>query len=189
MSNTTTILIVIGLIVVILLALAAWSVLRRQSLRRRFGPEYDRLVEEQDSRSAVEHELRERERRHATLQLKELSPESRTKYSAQWQLLQARFIDAPADAVGAADELVTRLIAERGYPVDDYDEQLAQLSVEHSRTLGDYRDAHEISLRNHNGEATTEDLRQAVVHYRALVAELLGDEPVHDQTPQNATHR
>jgi hypothetical protein len=87
-------------------------------------------------------------------------------------------VDNPEQAVTTADDLVTRLIAERGYPTGDYDDQLANLSVEHARTLGHYRDAHEISRRNQSGEATTEDLRQALVHYRALFADLLGEEPV-----------
>jgi hypothetical protein len=92
--------------------------------------------------------------------------------------VQIQFVDNPEQAVGTADELVTRLIAERGYPTGDYDDQLANLSVDHARTLGHYRDAHEISTRSRNGEASTEDLRQALVHYRALFADLLGENPV-----------
>ena len=92
--------------------------------------------------------------------------------------MQIQFVDNPAEAVATADELATRLIAERGYPTGDYDDQLANLSVEHARTLGHYRDAHEISRRNKRGEASTEDLRQALVHYRALFADLLGENPV-----------
>lgn len=179
------------IVAIALIALAAaWYVLRRQSLRRRFGPEYDRMVAEGDSRQAAERELRERERRHAELELRPLSAESRATYAAAWEEVQARFVDSPADAVRAGDELVTRLIAERGYPTGDYDEQLAHLSVEHARPLGHYRDAHDIYLRNERGEAATEDLRQALVHYRELFADLLGDDPLRHQpeTPQGATH-
>ncbi|MBF9131005.1 hypothetical protein I0C86_18865 [Plantactinospora sp. S1510] len=175
------------LIVLVVLAVAAavpaiWVASRRRALRTRFGPEYDRVVAEQQDRSAAERELRERERRHAELNLTSLSADSRSRYTAAWEEIQARFLDSPAEAVGAADELVTRLIAERGYPTGDYDDHLAHLSVEHARTLTHYRDAHDIHLRNERGEASTEQLRQAVVHYRELFADLLGEDPVRQQT-------
>ncbi|MGH8825714.1 MAG: hypothetical protein ACRDVN_14760 [Jiangellaceae bacterium] len=176
MSSTQILVIVLIALVVIVLAGVAWYLVRRQQLQRRFGPEYDRAVAEGDSRLAAERELRERERRHSELELSELSPDARERYTAQWEKIQVRFVDAPENAVGAADELVTQLIADRGYPTDDYAEQLDHLSVEHARTLSNYRDAHEISLRNREGQATTEQLRQAVLHYRSLVADLLGDE-------------
>ncbi|MFC0031773.1 hypothetical protein ACFFMM_19815 [Micromonospora chaiyaphumensis] len=183
MSPTQVVVIVI--VVVVLAALAAVAVVasRRRALRQRFGPEYDRAVAEQDSRGAAERELRERERRHAELELTPLSPESRARYAAAWEELQVRFVDSPAETVGDADELVTRLIAERGYPTGDFSEQIAHLSVEHARTLTHYRDAHDIRLRNERGEAGTEDLRQALVHYRALFADLLGEDPVGHQPP------
>src|SRR5205823_6744418 len=136
------------------------------------GPEYDRVVAEQDSRHAAERELRARERRHAELDLRPLSEESRTRYATAWEEIQAKFVDAPNDAVGEADRLVTELIAERGYPTENYEDQLAHLSVEHARTLEHYRDAHEINMQNERGEASTEQLRQALVHYRALFSEL-----------------
>lgn len=184
MSPTQVVVLVI--VVLVLAALAAIVVMasRRRALRQRFGPEYDRAVAEQDSRGAAERELRERERRHAELELTPLSPESRAKYAAAWEELQVRFVDSPAETVGEADELVSRLIAERGYPTGDFSEQAAHLSVEHARTLGHYRDAHEIRLRNERGEAGTEDLRQALVHYRALFADLLGADPVGTQAPE-----
>lgn len=180
MSSTQILVTVIVVLAVLLIAGASWVFTRRRALRNRFGPEYDRLVAEQESRTAAERELRERERRHAQLELTPLPPDSRARYAAAWQEIQARFVDSPGEAVGAADELVTRLVAERGYPTEDYDDQLAHLSVEHARTLGHYRDAHEIHLQNERGEASTEQLRQAVVHYRALFADLLGEEPVRD---------
>jgi hypothetical protein len=125
-----------------------------------------------------DEEQRERERRHASLELTELSPESKARYQAAWEEVQIQFVDNPSEAVGTADELVTRLIEERGYPTGEYDERLADLSVEHAATLQHYRDAHEISERNAGGTASTEDLRQALVHYRVLFADLLGTEPV-----------
>ncbi|MEU4676932.1 hypothetical protein [Micromonospora sp. NPDC023737] len=182
MSPTQIIVIVIAVLVVVAVAVAARSLARRRSLR--IGPEYDRMVAERDSRAAAERELRERERRHSELSLTPLSPDSRARYAAAWEELQARFIDSPADTVGEADELVTRLIAERGYPTGDFSNQIAHLSVEHARTLTHYRDAHEIHLRNTRGEAGTEELRQAVVHYRALFADLLGEEPVRPRLPE-----
>jgi hypothetical protein len=151
--------------------------MRRRNLQRRFGPEYDRVVSETGSRSEAEKELRARERRHAELDLRPLSPESRRNYLSEWEDVQALFLDAPEEAARAGDELVGRLVAERGYPTDDFDEQLAELSVEHAHTLGRYREAHDIVQRHERGEASTEQLRQALVHYRALFAELVGETP------------
>jgi FtsZ-interacting cell division protein ZipA len=175
MSALPIIIIIVLVVVVVLIGAAVWMAARRRSLQKRFGPEYNRVVSEQDSRLAAERELRARERRHAELDLRPLSEESRASYSTAWDEIQARFVDQPKEAVGAADDLVTRLIAERGYPTENFDDQLAQLSVEHARTLEHYRDAHQINLRNQQGEASTEQLRQAVVHYRALFSDLLGE--------------
>ncbi|MBO3739767.1 hypothetical protein [Actinoplanes flavus] len=183
MSTTATIV----LIVVVLLVLAAVVVgvqaARRRRLRQTFGPEYDRVVADTGSRSEAEKELLERTKRHAKLEIRPLSAESRTRYSAAWEEVQIQFVDSPKEAVATADELVTRLIAERGYPTGDYDERLADLSVEHAATLEHYRSAHEISVRSRDGRAETEDLRQALVHYRALFADLLGEDPVAHPTP------
>ncbi len=180
MNSTLIIILVVAAVVVVGLIVAglAMSTRRHRALRERFGPEYDRVVADKENRSAAERELRERERHHAELDLKQLSPESRTRYAEEWARLQARFVDSPEEAVRAGDELVTRLVGEIGYPTDNYDAQLSTLSVEHAATLGHYRDAHDIFLRADRGEASTEQLRQALVHYRALFAELLGDEPV-----------
>lgn len=179
MSPTQIVVLILIILVIVAVALLARRQLRRRSLQKTFGPEYDRVVAEQDNRTAAERELRERERRHAELELTPLSEQSKARYSAAWEEVQIRFVDAPEEAVGTADELVTRLIAERGYPTGNYDDQLAHLSVQHAQTLQHYRDAHEISQRSQRGEATTEDLRQALVHYRALFADLLGEDPVH----------
>jgi hypothetical protein len=176
MTATQVLITVIVLIVIAALGYGIWFVTRRRALQNRFGPEYDRAVAEGGSRLAAERELRERERRHAELDIKELSAESRARYTSEWEEIQARFLDDPAGAVRDADALVTELVAERGYPTGDYEQHLANLSVEHARTVGHYRDAHEISQLSERGEATTEQLRQAVVHYRTLFSELLGDE-------------
>src|SRR3954469_9879490 len=160
MSSTSVVILVVVIVVILAIVAALVMVSRRRALQHRFGPEYDRAVAEGDSRTAAERELRERERRHAELELRDLTPEARTRYTAAWEEIQARFLDDPAGAVRDADTLVTELIAERGYPTGDYEEHVAHLSVEHARTLGNYRDAHEISLLSDRGEATTEQLRQ-----------------------------
>jgi hypothetical protein len=179
MTATQVLLTIIVLLVIAAIGFGIWFVTRRRALQSRFGPEYDRAVADGDSRTAVERELRERERRHAELELRDLDPGAQVRYTAAWEEIQARFLDDPTGAVRDADALVTELIAERGYPTGDYEEHLASLSVEHARTLGHYRDAHEISQLSGRGEATTEQLRQAVVHYRTLFSELLGT----DATP------
>jgi hypothetical protein len=188
MSPTLTIVLIIIVLVVIAAIVYGVQASRRKKLQSTFGPEYDRAVADTGNRTEAEKELREREKRHAELELKPLSPESQARYSADWEEVQLKFVDDPGEAVGTADDLVTRLITERGYPTRDYEDRLADLSVEHARTLGHYRDAHEISERNRVGSASTEDLRQALVHYRALFADLLGTDPVasstdHDSAP------
>jgi hypothetical protein len=182
MSGGQVIVLIIVLLVIIAAVLFAVRASRRKKLQNTFGPEYDRVVADTGSRADAEKELREREKRHAELELKPLSAESKARYSASWEEVQIQFVDNPGQAVTTADDLVTELIAERGYPTGDYDDQIANLSVDHARTLGHYRDAHEISKRNTDGEASTEDLRQALVHYRALFADLLGENPVQSST-------
>ena len=180
--SPTVVIILIVLVVLLAVAVALGiRASRRKKLQKTFGPEYDRVVGDADSRAEGERELLERQKRHAELELKPLSAESKAKYSVAWEEVQIQFVDAPEQAVSTADELVTRLIAERGYPTGDYDDQLANLSVDHARTLGHYRDAHAISERSKNGQADTEDLRQALVHYRALFADLLGENPVRSE--------
>jgi hypothetical protein len=183
MTTTQVLITIVVLLVIAAIGYGIWFVTRRRALQHRFGPEYDRAVAEGDSRVAAERELRDRERRHAELELRDLAPEARSRYATAWEEIQARFLDDPTAAVRDADALVTELIAERGYPAGEYEEQVAHLSVEHARTLGHYRDAHEISQLSDRGEATTEQLRQAVVHYRTLFSELLGT----DATPGAAT--
>ncbi|GAB2532020.1 hypothetical protein GCM10027167_41120 [Nocardia heshunensis] len=152
--------------------------LRRRRLRDRFGPEYDRVVEDSDHRRNAERELTDRERRHADFDLRALSPDRQAHYRAQWAGIQEQFVDNPADATQDADRLVTTVMAERGYPTDNYDQQLADLSVEHATTLGHYRAAHGIATRPAGTAVSTEDRRTALVHYRALFRDLLdGDSP------------
>jgi hypothetical protein len=175
--NTTAIVI---LIVVIVVALAAAAVfvgrltMRRKHLQTRFGPEYDRAVEQYGDRHEAERHLAERERRHSELELKPLDPAAAEKYSAEWTDVQERFVDAPDDAVQEADELITRLMRDRGYPTGAHDKRMEMLAVEHGHTLDHYRKAHDIARRSEAGEAGTEELRQAMIHHRALFDDLLG---------------
>jgi hypothetical protein len=178
MSTAGVVILVVVIVVVVALAVGGWLITRRRALQKRFGPEYERVAAEQPSRAAAEQELRGRERKHADLELRPLAPDARARYAAEWAEIQARFVDSPSDVVRECDDLVTRLITDIGYPTDSDDERLALLSVEYAGTLGRYRDAHEISLRDARGEASTEQLRQALVHYRTLFAELLGEQPV-----------
>ncbi|POM22421.1 hypothetical protein BTM25_53710 [Actinomadura rubteroloni] len=150
-----------------------WRQARTHRLRSRFGTEYDRAVERHNGRAGAEHELMERERHHRDLDLRELEPARREEYRAWWTGLQERFVDEPVAAVADADKLVTVVMTERGYPTGDFDANVRELSVEHGRTLDHYRRGHALGARAAGGGASTEDLRQAMVHYRALVEDLL----------------
>jgi hypothetical protein len=170
------IVIIVVVLIVIAAAVIAVTAARRRRLKERFGPEYDRMVAEQQSQRRAEAELASRERRVRSLDIRPLSPEARTRYMAQWSGIQERFVDQPTAAVGQAQELVTSVLQDRGYPTDEFDQTLADLSVEHARTLERYRAAHTISESAANGSASTEDLRQAMIHYRAMFGELLHDD-------------
>ncbi|MFA1550389.1 hypothetical protein [Actinomadura chokoriensis] len=173
---STAIWVVIAVAVIAVLVAAGYlaqSRARTQRLRRRFGPEYDRAVRSEGGRAAAERELRSRERRHEELELRDLDPRKREQYQEQWVRVQERFVDSPEAAVEEADRLVTVVMGERGYPTDKFEDKVAHLSVEHGRTMDHYRRAHTISGKTASGQASTEDLRQAMVHYRALFEELL----------------
>ena len=173
MSSTGIIILVVIVFVVLVIVAVAMSIVRRRQLKARFGPEYDRAVAENPNRSAAESDLRAREKRHAKLDLKSLSSPDRDRYLKEWARVQAAFVEDPSDAVNSADALVTRMMRARGYPTGDFDDQLETLSVEHAQTLDHYRAAHEIFEANLRGQASTEQLRQALVHYRALATDLL----------------
>ncbi len=175
MSTGIVIVIVVIAIVVVGAAVAAvMSADRRRRLQQRFGPEYDRVVEERVSRREAEAELSRRERRVSELNIRPLEPSARARYLAEWATIQEQFVDAPQVAVTHAQGLVVAVMNERGYPTEDRDQVLADLSVEHASFLDHYRAASDISERATAGTCSTEDLRQAVIHYRALFQELLG---------------
>ncbi len=171
--------VVVLIVAVVVAAVVTFVVMqRRRALREKFGEEYERLVDEYQSTSAAEKELRDRERRHAELELRELTPEARAQYIDEWQEVQARFVDAPEESVVAADEFVTKILEDIGYPTGEFDDQAAHVSVDHGRTLSAYRRAHEITQRSTRHEATEDELRQAVLDYRERVTDLLGETPV-----------
>jgi hypothetical protein len=176
MRALVIILIVIAVIVV--LALAAFAVRRRrrrQALQERFGPEYERALDSGKSRGKAEAGLADRAKRRERFEVRPLSPNARRRYEAQWTELQSRFVDRPQPAVADADGLVADVMHERGYPVDDFESQADLVSVDHPRVVENYRTAHSIFVKDAQGEATTEDLRRAVIAYRALFEELLAD--------------
>lgn len=178
----TIIVVVIAILIIAAVLIGLMVARRRRELREQYGPEYDRAVRETGGHRAAEKELKEREERHEQLKLRPLTDSARERYSAEWREVQAEFVDAPEQAVAHADRLVTAVMSERGYPTESYRQQVADLSVEHAQTLDHYRAAREISGRSAQGKASTEDLRQAMVHYRALFGDLLD----HSRAPEPA---
>ncbi|MFE5513366.1 hypothetical protein ACFQ9J_22800 [Streptomyces sp. NPDC056529] len=168
--------VVAAVVVVALVTVAAVNHRRRARLRDRFGPEYDRAVEETGSRRAAEQDLDARERRYQELDIKPLPSGTREQYAQRWKELQEEFVDAPEGAVHEADRLVTALMHERGYPTEGYEQRMRDLSVRHGRTLEHYRAAQEVHALSSSRSATTEQLREAMVHYRALFDDLLTDD-------------
>jgi hypothetical protein len=168
--------IVIGIGVAIVVLGVLFSAMRRRqshSLQDQFGREYDRTVDKAGGRREAERELVERQKRHDELELRPLSPDARERYLQRWQATQGRFVDDPTGAVSEADELVQRVMRDRGYPVDDFEQRAADISVEHPELVEKYRTADGIARASERGEASTEDLRHSVRHYRALFVELL----------------
>jgi hypothetical protein len=186
--------IVIGVVVAIVVLGVLFSALRTRrsrSLQDQFGREYDRTVDKAGGRREAERELAERQKRHDELELKPLPPEARERYLQQWQQTQSRFVDDPTGAVAEADDLVNRVMRDRGYPVDDFEQRAADISVEHPELVERYRTANGIARASEQGKASTEDLRHSVRHYRALFVELLdadagdGVENVDDVSSRN----
>ncbi len=174
--------IVAAAIVVLLVAAAAWRTRRTKTLQTTFGPEYDRVTAGTESKREAEAELVERQKRHEELDIRPLTPAARDRYLSRWEEVQARFVDDPEGAVAAADNLIQQVMRERGYPVDDFEQRSADLSVDHPDVVEHYRAGHSIASSNSTGESRTEDLRQAMTHYRALFEELL----VTDREPAEA---
>jgi hypothetical protein len=169
-------LIALGAAVIVIIAVAAWLYARKRrsttaGLRQKFGPEYDRAVLTHGTKA--EAKLADREKRVEKLNIRDLDAIEHERYSKQWQSVQARFVDSPKGAVAEADDLVSSVMKARGYPVSDFDQRAADISVDHPRVVENYRSAHGIALRVGKDAATTEDLRTAMIHYRSLFDELV----------------
>jgi hypothetical protein len=159
-------------------AVVIWQVVARRRtgrLKGRFGPEYDRTVGRAESRREGEAELREREERRQQLQVEPLVEAARNRYVERWRVVQAEFVDDPRGAVASADSLIQSVMAEQGYPVEDFEQRAADVSVDHQQVVENYRQGHRLAQAsaNGNGDVSTEDLRQAMRHYRALFDELV----------------
>jgi hypothetical protein len=168
--------IVIVVVAVLVVGAAAWALGNRRRtthLKERFGPEYDRTAREADGRREAEAELAAREQRRKQLNIRPLPEGARERYATRWQDVQAGFVDAPQEAVEQADELVNQVMSERGYPMDDFDQRAADISVDHPEVVDNYRTAHRVYVSVKEGGASTEDERQAMRHYRSLFDELL----------------
>src|SRR5580658_8892345 len=162
--------------VIVIIAVGAWLFVRKRrgttaDLRQKFGPEYDRAVLAHGSKA--EAKLADREKRVEMLNLRDLDATEHARYSEQWKAVQSRFVDSPKGAVAEADDLVSSVMKVRGYPVSDFEQRAADISVDHPRVVENYRSAHEIALRVGKDAASTEDLRTAMIHYRSLFEELV----------------
>jgi hypothetical protein len=163
-------------IAVVLIGVVAWFALGRRrtgQLRQRFGPEYDHIVKTEGNIRKAEAALEARAKRVEALHIRPLDPGDATRFDASWRAVQARFVDDPRGAVTEADKLVGEVMAARGYPVGDFEQRVADISVDHPDVVMNYRAAREIAVLHAAGKASTEDLRQAMVHYRALFRDLL----------------
>jgi hypothetical protein len=170
---------IIGLVVIFVAAIATLLYLKNRrtgKLRDKFGGvEYSRALTEGGSRRQAEAALDQRAARVESFHIKPLAPVDRTRFEDSWRKVQARFVDGPAGAVAEADLLLGDVMSTRGYPVSDFDQRAADISVSHPSVLANYRAAHEIALRQTKGQADTEELRQAMIHYRSLFEELVGE--------------
>jgi hypothetical protein len=171
-------LIVLVAVVILVAAGLAWLYVRKRrsttaGLQQKFGSEYQRAVQEHGSERKAEAKLTDREKRVEKLNLRDLDPMEHERFSKQWESVQSRFVDSPNGAVTEADDLVSSLMKTRGYPVSDFDQRAADISVAHPRLVENFRSAHQIALRVGKDEASTEDLRTAMIHYRSLFEELV----------------
>ncbi|HEX7980293.1 MAG TPA: hypothetical protein VF461_16905 [Gemmatimonadaceae bacterium] len=176
MTQSTMIVLIVAAVAV--LAVVGWMVWQRRrsdALRAQYGPEYDRAVRQMGGKGRAESELVKRQERVEQLDIRPLSASQRMDYEDRWRAIQSKFVDDPRGAVSAADGLVEEVMKARGYPVANFDQRAADLSVHHPRVVENYRAARDIALRHRRGEATTEDLRQAMVYYRVLFQDLLED--------------
>jgi FtsZ-interacting cell division protein ZipA len=173
MSTVTVILIIVAVAAIAFGLFMYIQKERTKRLRSKFGPEYDRVVDSYGDRSKAEEDLVHRQKRVEKLHLRDLTPADADRFADAWRAEQARFVDSPRDAIANADRLVIELMQTRGYPMGDFEQRAADISVDHPVVLENYRAAHAIAVRDSQATASTEDLRQAMVHYRTLFEELL----------------
>lgn len=174
--------VLIAIAVVVLLAVVVWQALaRRRSgrLQQQFGAEYDRTLTSSDSKRDAEAELQAREERRQQLEIRPLSQAARDRYLESWQSVQAQFVDDPRGAVASADSLIQSVMAERGYPVEEFEQRAADISVDHPQVVENYREGHRLAQASADGSDSTEHLRQAMRHYRTLFDGLV--DPAADQ--------
>jgi FtsZ-interacting cell division protein ZipA len=183
-----TLIIVAVVIIAILVAAVWWYSMRQRSakLQEKFGPEYERTVAEKGDTRKAEDELTDRQKRVSKLEIKPLAADERRRFNDEWRAVQARFVDDPSAAVRDADTLVGRVMEARGYPVGDFEQRAADVSVDHPTVLEHYRAAHAVALRHAQGQASTEDLRQAMVNYRSLFDELLEEQQTVETRPDTS---
>jgi len=180
--NTTTLLIIAGVVLIAIVAFVAMGFLRKrrtEKLRTKFGDaEYDRALQEGDGRRKAEAGLDKRTDRVVGLNIRPLGTADRTRFVEAWSKVQSRFVDGPGGAVAEADQLLGDVMSTRGYPVTDFEQRAADISVDYPLVLENYRLAHGIANRQAGGKASTEELRQAMIHYRTLFDELVGEPEV-----------
>jgi hypothetical protein len=167
--------IILAIVVIVVVGGIVWMMMQRRTeeLRKRFGPEYDRAITEHGDARQAESELAARQKRVERLDIHPLDPAERERFVDAWQATQSHFVDAPTEAIKDADRLVSEVMRTRGYPVGDFEQRAADISVDHPVVVENYRAARAIALSNERGAASTEELRQAIVHYRALFEDLL----------------
>ena len=179
MNQTTVMVLIVGIVLVLAVAWMYSRLKRSKDLRKHFGPEYDHVTLEKGSQGRAEAELGKREQRVKGFTIRPLARDVSIRYSQMWTEQQTRFIDNPKAAVVEADHLVEQVMRDRGYPVGEFEQRAADISVDHPKLVENYRAAHDITLREQRGQASTEDLRRAMICYRDLFRELLEDlEPV-----------
>ena len=182
MDSSTIIILVLAVVVVFSIAAAVWFYMQKQRtnrLRSKFGPEYNQAIRSEGDAKHAEQVLQEREKRVEKLNIRPLSASERDDFAQAWELEQTRFVDEPTTAVNNADRLVQRVMKIRGYPVSDFEQRVADVSVDHPVVVQNYRVAHDIAVRGQNAKVSTEELREAMIHYRALFADLLHDGGAH----------
>jgi hypothetical protein len=177
MTTTQIIIVVVALVVVAAIAYVLFKQQRTKALRGRFGPEYERAVDTYGGQSRAESALAKREKRVEKLEVRPLAPDERSRYAARWETVQARFVDDPAASIGDADQLVAEVMSTQGYPMADFEQRAADISVSHPDVVEHYRTAHDIAQLHRQRPVSTEELRKAFLHYRELFASVLGADP------------